>query len=153
MSDIHDKTGKAPDIPADKQKFLDELNSFTAERVNSWSDLYAGLKQQAHSYFSSPNKGSADFAMCILLCFVTALEELPEEGDARKIAEHMNYLLVMGGDRTGVEVTFATEEERAQRVKPDKLIEALARVAGMLAEELPKDEDGTPVLGTKRTLH
>ena len=150
---MSDKSGKKDDKET-KQRFLDEINAHTAARINSWADLYEGMKTQIYNYFQSPNKASADFTITMMLTFVVALEELPEEGDARKIAERMNYLLVMGGDKTGVEVSFATEEERAETLaKSKELLSSLSRAALALASELRQPEDDETAPGMKRTLH
>ena len=150
---MSDRSGKKDDKET-KQRFLDEINAHTAARINSWADLYEGMKTQIYNYFQSPSKASADFTITMMLTFVVALEELPEEGDARKIAERMNYLLVMGGDKTGVEVSFATEEERAETLaKSKELLSSLSRAALALASELRQPEDDETAPGMKRTLH
>lgn len=152
MSEINDKTPDSPEELARKRKILEEINAHTAKKINSWADLYDALKMQALMFFSEQNPATAQFTVAMLLMFVVALEENPEEGDARKIAEAMNELLVFGGDRTGVSVAFSAAPAEGP-VSADKILEALARAAALLALDGAGQADIEPQPKTKRTLH
>lgn len=152
MSEINDKTPDSPEELARKRKILEEINAHTAKNINSWADLYEALKAQALMFFSNPNPATAQFTVALLLMFVVALEEAPEEGDARRIAEAMNELLVFGGDKTGVTVSFSSTPAESP-VSPDTILEALTRAAVLLAVENEALQEPTTTPKAKRTLH
>lgn len=134
--------------PVTKEELLAMIDKHTAENINSWGDLYGSLRSQVLAYFASPNRRSAEFALALLLSFVVALEQNPEEGDAQKIAKAMNILLVMEQDKLGVEVNFtlvSMEEREALRETVSHLLHTLLTPT----EEEPASTDTKP----KRVLH
>ena len=149
MSENTDNIPDSAEETERKQRILDEINEHTAKRINSWEDLYTGLRDQVYAYFRSPSRATADFTVTLLLTFVVALEENPEEGDARKIAEKMNELLVFGGERTGVSVSFTTKAETADPVTT-ALLGLLEAVKTLAPEDAATIANAKP---TKRTLH
>lgn len=134
--------------PVTKEELLAMIDKHTAENINSWGDLYGSLRSQVLAYFASPNRRSAEFALALLLSFVVALEQNPEEGDAQKIAKAMNLLLVMEQDKLGVEVNFtlvSMEEREALRETVSHLLHTLLTPT----EEEPTSTEAKP----KRVLH
>lgn len=157
MNADNKEIGLTDEERARRQKILDDLNEKAAQQITSWADLYSSLKDQAGAFFAEPNARSAGYTVLLFLTFVMALEDNPEEGDALKIVEKMNELLVFGEDRTGVCAVFAGEKPTAPP-KADAILEALARAAVLLAVSTQAETEDTPTSATtegkaKRTLH
>jgi hypothetical protein len=101
----------------EREVFLEKLDAQAEHRIRNWADLYTGLKQQIHTYIDSPSKEAADFTITLLHCFVLALEDLPDEGDAQVIYKHINKLLIMGEERTGAYLLVGAEAEEERRLR------------------------------------
>ena len=143
---------------AERLAILDKINAQTTDKCNSWADLYQGLKDQAFKYLENPSKENADFTITLMLSFVLALEDLPEEGEAKTISRKVNEILVMHPERTGVALYFGAEAEQVRASHEREVADILPMlqcVASMLAGgavEVITDDTTGPVPPT-RTLH
>lgn len=132
----------------DRLAFLADLNAQTADRMTSWADLYAAMKDKAFDYMQNPSKENADFAVLVLLCFVLSLEELPEESDSVNICRKLNEIMVMHPEKTGAAV-FVGAEADAMRAAQQEIMRK------MLMSALPIDlvTDGDEGETIIRTVH
>lgn len=103
----------------DRLAFLADLNAQTADKMTSWADLYAAMKDKAFDYMQNPSKENADFAVLVLLCFVLALEELPEEGDSMNICRKLNEIMIMHPEKTGAAVFVGKEADAMRAVQQE----------------------------------
>lgn len=135
-----------PEI-AKKLVILAKMDAQTADKCNSWAELYAGLVSQAFTYFSHPCKETADFAILLLMSFVMALEDLPDEGDAKVISAKINEIMVMETHRTGVSIvlgdTSAAEGSAAK--------ETIGALLPILASFIASMRDGAEAVGPEET--
>lgn len=146
----------------ERAKLVEGYNASTDARINSWQDLYDMLKAQAAAFVAAPRASTGIATIDFLLSFVLALEDLPEEQDAKAIARRMNHIIVYQGDRTGIACTLPSEEDTAQQnASAIDRLGALLGVMGKLSEyanQIPKDVEEEPPplvmpLSGKRTLH
>lgn len=93
-----------------------QLNADSADKMTNWSDLYTLLYGSADAYMARPCMQTASYAVAVLVSFVAALEELPDEGDVVVIARKLNEILLTRPERTGVEFAsgsaYSAEEVR-----------------------------------------
>lgn len=135
----------------DRKAIYDEVSEEIKKQINSWTDLYASIRGQVTLYFAHPCRSSADRAAAMMLAFLAALEELPEEGDAQVIAERINYLLIMEPERLGLSMDTNDDGSDTPSLV-ESLAETLARVAALgrlIEEERTTSED----ISDTRTLH
>ena len=113
---------------------LDRLNEAQANHFTCWGDLYARLKASARGFTTQPCPETAASAVAVLISFVLALEELPEEGDAVVIAQRLNEIMLTRPDLTGV--TFYTKPEATK-----KELDALAKAIREEALDMSRIDD------------
>lgn len=133
---------------AERMEFLGKLQASVEKQITCWSDMYRELTTAARSYMESPSKENADLTVLTLMCFVLALEELPEEGDILVIAKRMNEIMVMREDLTGAHV-YVGEKAEAMRNKMALMgAVAMAKLRGVLGgdEQMGSPEDKPTVL-------
>lgn len=129
---------------------LDRLNDAQANHFTCWGDLYARLKASARGFTTQPCPETAASAVAVLISFVLALEELPEEGDAVVVAQKLNEILLTRPDLTGV--TFYTKPEATKKER-DTLAKTLRETALAIALMDDAVQDAGVAITTGKYLH
>lgn len=124
----------------EKEEFLSSLDEYADRHINSWADLYRMLLRYIHRYFSGPSKHNADFSLALMLAFVLALEDLPEEGDARVIAKRLNRILVMETERTGIEIVTSLPEKTPLPQSAAEVLSLVNALAATMQDSLSAGE-------------
>lgn len=161
MSEKYTKFDEKDPKTAERLAFLEQINAQTTDLYESWADLYRALAGDAFNYYENPTKANADFTVTLLLSFVMALEDLPEEGDVKAISRRTNEIMVMHPERTGVSVYFGEEamekgEESAAAISSlRELIPLLGKISSMArARSMASEPDDSLVTTpSTKTLH
>lgn len=128
-------------------RFLEEVDATTADKVTSWADLYECLKGHIYAYFESPSQTRAEISLALMMAFVMALEEMPEEGDAKVLLKRTNRILIVEQERTGL--AFDIRPPSETKDTKGALAAALALLLGAVAPQDGPDEE----IPADRTLH
>lgn len=141
-----------------KAELVAGMDRYAATRITSWDDLYTMLLEQTAVFLERGDHYTATHVINVLSLFVHALRDLPEESDALVIVKHINRLMIMEPERTGLfKLTTAT---KAADALSTSALGVLASVLGSLEGAAEGAEEGSmprmptiPLDGKKRTLH
>ena len=127
----------------DKKEAFEKILKEQAEAITTWAKLYDYFAGQVKSA-SEAGPIAAGAVMLEMYAFITALRDLPEEGDISVLVERMYRNLLLDSEKAmGVEVTVFTKEELLGSLmkKADELRSALLPTS---SPEIPTE---------KKTLH
>lgn len=137
------------ELTAEQVTALAEADAWADEHIETWSDIYAMFHEKMHQYhqYQNPN-----MVIAVFYSFILALEEMPEEGDAKAIVKRMNYIMMAQPERTGMEVMVIKREDV---VKAAKVMRALGGMPTVVAEEEPEIPAEEPEASpeSKKHLH
>lgn len=144
-----------PDF-ADVKTVLAEMDAEAEQNIKSWEDLYTSLQSIAEDFYEEPAKPVAERSITLLLSFVLALRELPDEGDALNIAKKMHEIFLTRPDLTGVTVFVGS---KAKAMAALQVAATLGTVLGSVMGHMVQEEEAaegqmpTADTNTKKTLH
>jgi hypothetical protein len=116
-------------------EYLAQLNAHTRASITCWQDVYDEMKAMCAAYVAQPSPQAASSAIALFCSFILAMEQLPEEGDILVIAQHLNEILIMRNDLTGI--TVIVDPQEAQTNSLHFLAELLRGLSGGL-QSLPE---------------
>ena len=144
-----------PEITENQRKALEDANKWTKENITTWADLYQFLHQRAFLYIGQERSlATADMTVACLYSFVHALEDLPEEGDAQKIAIHMNEILLLQPERLGMHLTVISGDDVIKAAEVIRAMGVMASSDGRIYQaESPVEEEPMKTSEGKKHLH
>lgn len=131
------------------KELLDEINHRTVDTISTWAEMYDAFKKQINAHFMHPSEYSAEFTLALMLSFILALEELPDEGDVKVILTRTNEILITEPSRTGIELIVDRAAFDLMQVVENTYKAKLDPTDSFIDQS----EEGSFNGGPKRTLH
>lgn len=133
---------------------FETMSKAADEHINSWGELFAYFNQGAKLYLDNKGEITANMAVANLRAFILALEEFPEEGDAKKIFQAAIKILIMRPDMVGIDYFLLIKEVKEEVSTIKTVLEALVESIKNQPEGEEMDQNGAKNTQNEgKTLH
>lgn len=116
----------APKGPPPKDEQFALITEALLPQINSWEDIFNMFDKRMKEVLANPHPIPMMHTMFLMYGFLTALRELPEEGDIKVLAERMLHIMIYEGEeKLGSNMDVMKAEDLKEFLR-DEALKAMA---------------------------